>query len=226
MKDTGIRERTVFLMMVLVFVLASIMFAAGEISAAPITIPGLYNTGVDDDGQVLPDGSKDEHYSLTLPGSSGSQDPFKIPEDKLPDDWEDAPDGSAWIGPNAGNSMGPGGSYSYIITFDLAGLNLSDVSIAGEWASDNSSAIYLNDDDTGYSRDAFGFTSLKPFILADFFVPGLNTLKFEVNNNGSGSTGLLVANLRSPAVIPVPGAVWLLGTSLIVLLAINRKLRR
>ncbi|UCD82103.1 MAG: hypothetical protein JSW26_11955 [Desulfobacterales bacterium] len=224
MQVNGIRRPRLFLMMVLVFVLASITFVQGEISAAPIG--GLYSTGVNDSGDVLPDGSKDPHYQFLLPNPAATTDPSKIPLNTLPGPWVPAPAGSAWIGPNAGGPIGPGGNYSYVLTFDLLGFDLSTVSISGEWASDNSSSIFLNGNFTDYSRAFDQFGTLEPFTLTEYFVPGSNTLEFVVNNAGDGATGLIVARLEGTgAEVPLPGAIWLLGTSLIVLLAIKRKLR-
>ena len=227
MKNTGIRGHRPYLILILLFVPASMILAAGQLSAAPVTsIPGLFNTGVNDNGEVLPDGSKDPHYQLILPGS-GIKDAFKIPIDKLPPPgtWAIAPMGSAWIGPNAGNASGPAGDYSYVLTFDLTGFNSSKVEILGSWASDNSSRIYLNGKYTDNSRNRLGFRDLISFDIKTGFLSGINTLEFMVNNESSGLTGLVVANLRGTAEVPIPGSMWLLASSLIILLGFKRRFR-
>src|SRR3979411_632560 len=69
--------------------------AAGQ----PITIPGLFNTGVDDSGTVLSLHSVDHHYAVSGVTSVG----YVVPEVSNPQlgwYWHSAPSGSAWIGPN------------------------------------------------------------------------------------------------------------------------------
>jgi hypothetical protein len=223
MKNTGIRGRRSSLIIVWIFVIGSIIFANGEISAAPIT--DLFNTGVNDAGVVLPGGSDELHYQLGLPNPTGSEDVYIIPAINLGDLWVTARPGSAWIGPNSGELSTLAGNYSYILTFDLLGFDSSTAVISGLWASDNSSRILLNGIDTGNFRDRTGFLSMKFFTISTDFLPRSNTLEFIVNNESSGPTGLVVANLAGTAEVPIPGAIWLLGTSLIVLLGIKRGLR-
>ena len=108
----------------------------------------------------------------------------------------------------------------------------STAAISGRWASDNASYIFLNGFDTGYKRDRLGFLSYLDFEIGpetDFFITGTNTLQFLVNNLPSGDpnpSALLVLTLTGTASeVPIPGAIWLLGSALIALVGIKRRLR-
>ena len=175
----------------------------------------VYNTGVDNGGNALPDGSSEQHYTV-----SGQATSAVVLAAGLPSSWVVAPAGSAWIGPLGGNSNGLAGLYLYDFAFDLTGLDPSTAIMLGDWATDNDALLYLNGAATGYSKTLFGFQTLDPFSLTSGFGPGINTLEFRVNNI-SGPTGLLVANLRASAdlgppggAIPEPGTMALMGLGL------------
>jgi hypothetical protein len=194
-----------------------------------IVIPGLYNTGVDDSGNVLPFGSIDPHYSLTGLGSVA----YAVAAYTTPGAWTmiPAPAGSSWIGPDASSSWpnSPDGLYTYTIsfTFDLTGLDISKVQIAGLWSTDNSGQISLNGQDTGISKalnEITGGLTIDPFLIGSGFVSGYNTLEFNIMNFnpalGGNPTGLLVAGLTAaddgsltvpippdPTVVPEPSTI-------------------
>src|ERR1700722_4728184 len=83
------------------------------ISASPAaqasTITGLYNTGVDNAGNTLSNGTLDTHYSLVPPAGPlqafTSANGFPIPP------WLGDDSLSTWIGPNNSSATGPGGAY-------------------------------------------------------------------------------------------------------------------
>jgi len=224
MKPTSFRGRPLVQLMVLVFLLASILFPVGEISAALVAISGLYNTGVDDVGQILADGEAEQHYQMTGVDTGA----FIISGGSKPSAWVSPQGQYVWIGPENGGSAAPEGNYLYTLTFDLTGLDPLTATISGLWASDNPSSIYLNDVNTGISRDdRLSFSSLLGFEILSGFVDGENTLQFYVNNlpPGPNPSGLLVANLTGTASeVPIPGTVWLLGSALVALAGIRGRL--
>jgi len=206
----------------LVFVLAAVFYPQGDISAAPVTIPGLFNTGVDSDGKKLKNGEPEENYMLT-----GAAAAFVISDGSRPKAWTPSLGQSAWIGPPNGNIEAPGGDYYYVLTFDLAGLVPSTAAISGRWATDNSSEIFLNGVSTGFTRPITGFKPLWDFEIDSGrgFLSGENTLTFKVYNLGNGPTGLLVVDLMGTASeVPIPGAIWLFGSALMALFGIKRRL--
>ena len=105
------------------------------------TISTIFNTGVDDSGVVLPDGTiGDPHYTLvSVPG--GTSDILIITSTSgwpIPPYIEDN-SFSRWIGPNNNPDLfGPDGDYTYRTEFDLTGFNPSTAKIVGAWTTDNS----------------------------------------------------------------------------------------
>jgi hypothetical protein len=119
------------------------------VSADPI--PGLFNTGVNDFGALLPNGTVDEHYDLVGPPATPQCPGCPGPAVARATDaaWVAPPSGSKWIGP-VDNNDAPGGSslFSYTLTFDLTGLDPTTAAISGIWSSDNGGRILLNGVDT------------------------------------------------------------------------------
>jgi hypothetical protein len=211
--------RTVYFLVVLIALFLFTNLTAVSI-AGPISIPGLFNTGVDNQGARLPDGSLEQHYSLT--GVSSTAYVF---HDGAPDNvgaqgaWATPAADAMWIGPSGGTMYAPDGDYIYTLTFDLSGFNPADVAISGQWSSDNSSAIYLNGVKTQYESGSWGFFWVQDFSIDSGFLPTINTLEFHVNNEyaGPGSdnpTGLLVQNLSAT---PEPATLCLLGLGGLIL---------
>ena len=179
------------------------IFGTSQVATAAIT--GLYNTGVDNLGIPLADGTVDPHYTLAAV-PSGANVALAI---SGPPGWVVPGAGSKWIGPTGGYTSDPPGEYSFILS--LSGVEAQTV-IAGLWATDNSGVILLNGIDMGVSRVSDGFGDLVPFEIMGLAV-GDNTLEFRITNDvGSGNnpTGLLVSDLRA-AVVPAPGAIVLGG---------------
>lgn len=126
--------------------------------------------------------------------------------------WVTPPTGSAWVGPSSTTSIypyDPSGYYSYRLSFDVSGIDLSLLQIGGWWATDNSGQIFVNGGATGSTRPNVGFDALAPFVLQGF-TAGQNTIEFRVYNE-SGPSGLLVTGLRSylganytPDTLPTP----------------------
>jgi hypothetical protein len=163
-----------------------------------VEVPGLYSTGVDNNGDPLPIGSDELHYVYSGPVSP----PAEVLAGHV--NWVIPPVGSAWIGPANGDISVPVGDYVYTLEFDLTGFDPDIASIKGELAADNVASIWLNGVDTGFVHPdgTSSFRSLEPFSIKAGFVSGMNTLEFLVSNN-VGPSGLLIANLRGGAV-PLP----------------------
>lgn len=165
------------------------------------SVLGLFNTGVDADGNVLGIGQADPHYVLSWVGS-GARAVARNPI------WAYAPAGSAWIGCAVANDplhLDPVGDYYYELSMslDLSGIATSGLQLTGSWATDNSAEMWLNGTYTGFSKGELGFYNLDAFSIGSGFVEGLNTLEFRVNNAGlfngqiqPNPSGLLVAGLH------------------------------
>lgn len=160
-----------------------------------VPFPGIYNTGIADNRTVLGDGETDPHYQLVAnadaPGASDSVAQINIPTSWVPNTAK-----SRWIGPYAEGSAA-GGDYVYRLALNLRGYNPATAFLAGNWAADDSGALFLNGADTGFRSPGFGL--LATFNLTNGFVSGTNLVEFRVSNSGQNPTGLRVENLRGTA---------------------------
>ena len=194
----------------------------------PIT--GLYNTGVDDSSNALPTGSIDPHYIISNnPDPGGTPTALVLP---LSNGWAANDASSAWIGPPTSMvancwPCSNQGLFTYRLTFSLTGLDPATARIGGQWAADDSGAtILLNGVNTGISYDMPAYGALAAFTINTGFVAGLNVLNFVISNSGEGATGMLVRNLGGTAevaAVPIPAALWLLGSGLLVLVTVGRR---
>jgi len=195
--------------------------SAGSLTSSSATltvrasVPGLFNTGVDDNKQALPDGAVDPHYTLIVNADSASLDSIVENSAAFPiagGPWIANTARSKWIGPRFDTSGAAGlasgnGIYVYRITFDLTGLDIDSVVITGNWAIDNDGvSIRVNDIPTGIVNNN-GFPTATPFTITSAnaaLVDAVNTLDFEVRNVDAvaGYTGLYVSNLRGLAALP------------------------
>ena len=188
-------------------VLAGALVIAGGIARAD-QIPSLFNTGVDPDGAALENGDLDTHYTLkrcaqtcannvTSPVGPCASTPIPTVAvaGKLDTLWVNAPPGSQWVHPVNSTQIG---TFIYTLTVDLTGLKPSTAVITGKFSSDNQAKIVLNGVDTGVAINGNLFSSLTSFTIQSGFVPGINTLEFQVCNWG-GTSGLLVADLLGTA---------------------------
>lgn len=216
--------------------LAAVVAVMGVVSSgAGATTISVFNTGVDGGGNVLPDGtSGDPHYTLSsVPGgttnilvrsqSGGFPIPPYIGDDGL----------STWIGPaNDSTLNAPPGAYTYSTSFDLTGLDLSSVVLAGQWTTDNDGPdIIINGTSlgltTGFTQFSSGFV---PFVIPDAdLLPGVNTLKFVVDNgtNDPSPTALRVEFTTKTAnpltQVPEPLTLSLFGAGLVGAAALRRR---
>ena len=185
--------------------------AAGEATSQAATlsvldrVPGVFSTGVDDDGVTLFDDDLDLHYRIIVNADGDSdeaivQDSFGFPIISGP--WIANSETSLWIGPRFVTDQASGGDYTYRLEFDLSNFDPSQTVLLGQWTSDNAGLdIVLNGNSTGNTTTG-NFGQLFDFKLTGGFVSGVNTLDFVLNNadpNG-GYTGLRVENLRAGSV--------------------------
>jgi len=170
-------------------------------------IPGLFNSGVDDNRVVLPDGANDPHWIMSLnPDAPGVvtnavvhlSTVFPI----VAGPWMPNDSVSKWIAPRADTGPSGGGTFHYRITFDLSGLDPATARITGEWTSDNQGVgILINGAPTGQNQDG-NFAVWYPFAITNGFVAGTNVLEFVVFNLLPGPTALRVRNISGTAALP------------------------
>lgn len=151
-------------------------------------LPGIFGTGLKADGQLLDDGQVDPHYILAASGDPSVPGPDAITiSNAWPIQagvWLPNGPGSRWIGPQADQSTAAGnagGDYVYQTTVNLAGYDVSRVSLVGGWAVDNEGTDILVNGASSGSK-CLGFGSLTPFVITNNLVAGINTLDFKVSN--------------------------------------------
>jgi len=173
--------------------------------AAPI--PGIFNTGVDANGDMLPgSGAVDPHYTLIQSPDLNFPGPDAVTLNPgFPvGPWLAEESDGRWIAPQAASGEGEPGEYRYRISFDLSGFDETSASITGGWGVDNEGVdIFLNGVSTGnFNGDGFG--GLTAFSVTRGFAAGVNTLDFVVTNAGGdpGPTGLRV---EMSGTVLVPG---------------------
>jgi len=165
---------------------SSVLLAFGGIKTAQAASFTIFNSGVDNAGSVLPDGTVDSHY--TIPTSvNGPSNAFAVAAYRayVPNNST-----SKWIGPtsNAGNSNISVGNFTYRTTFNLTGLDPNTAVLKGNFASDNNTvSVLINGNSTGITSSFTSFTSFSPFSITSGFVNGVNTIDFVVFNGGFSS---------------------------------------
>lgn len=163
-------------------------------SAALLNVSDLYNTGVDNSRVPLPDNAADPHYAFAVPPPSGTAPVAATSAGGFPiGPWMGDNTRSAWISPSADTNAAMG-DYVYRTTFTLpAGIDLSQVFVAGRWTSDNNGLdIRINGQSTGITNGG-DFTNFSPrWAIQRGFLTGVNTLDFVVNEASGGPSGLRV----------------------------------
>jgi hypothetical protein len=176
------------------------------------TISTLYNTGVDDNGNVIPyGGGQDSHYLVSGAGIEGPLNPYVAYYPSA--GWIGADSSSAWVTPSS-NTWASCGAFTYETTFDLTGFDPSSAIITGflaaadransypqtyprgdedededgdEGAENQTVQIRLND--TPYTFDPPGgfpaYANMRPFALENGFISGINHLEFHVYNDAT-----------------------------------------
>ncbi len=190
-------------------------------------VAGLFNTGVDDFGVALADGSEDPHYKLVVNPDGASS--IALVEDStvfpiVAGPWLANNAGSKWIGPRLNTDAAAIGDYTYRLNVDLTGFDPSTVTISGDWTTDNAGPdILVNGVSSGQSNPG-NFGALAAFTLNSGFLAGINAIEFKVNNAGPvvGYTGLRVNRIRGLAdALPAGTAPFIVTQPQDVLAGIN-----
>ncbi len=145
---------------------------------------------------LVPAGGEDARYVVTGPAGSGigPRPAIVVAEDGYPiPPWAPGSAKSRWVGLDGADSVGPAGTYTYEVEFDLPPeFNAYRAVISGTWAAAGRGAdVLLNGVSIGAT--AAGPNTLVPFpedAGAGLFVPGRNALRFIVENPAQGPTGL------------------------------------
>ena len=215
----------------------ALIFSAGTANADTIT--SLFNTGVDNFGIALSNGSVDSHYKIvTDPGVAGTVSELAY---GYKSGWPIAGNGP-WQSPgsNAGwdtptstlntSTIAAAGLWDYRTSFSLAGLNPATADITGSWTADNIGVeILLNGVNTGIPATPDSTFQLVNFAINSGFVAGLNTLDFIVNNVSSpysnNPSGLLVelSGTAASSAVPLPSAIWTFMAGTMALLALGKR---
>ncbi len=186
-----------------------------------VSIPGLYNTGVNSDGSLANPGSTEQHWQLVL--SAAPSVPASPASPAIPYVMYPLPSGYAKAGPLSqaispaalGTKALAQGVYEYQLTFSLAGFNPSTVAISGVWSSQGpTTAILLNGVVTGYScgPGTYEKQPASTFNLTGPFNAGSNSLVFVIKNAATGPTSLRVeisgtTTTENEGVLPIKGVV-------------------
>lgn len=176
-------------------------------SAQAAEIPGLFGTGVDETQALLPAGTVDAHYTLTVSPDSNFPGPetYTLQPGFPVGPWLAEGPNSRWIAPRLGGSANAApGRYTYTTSFDLTGYDPATAQITGQVAADDLLvAVNLNGVSVGVT--AGGFANLHAFKIpvGGPFIDGANTLDFIVENGGTdlNPTGFRV-ELKGTAIAP------------------------
>lgn len=200
------------------FAIAVVLAASAFVSAHAASITGLVNTG------TFASGSIDTNYALNGTGSG------YVTQDNIwpVGAWIANTTTSKWITPleNQGASLDPvvDGTYTWSLSFNLAGFDATTASFSGKFAADNSAVVKLNGVLIG---SANSFASYSNFSAASGFNSGLNTLDFVVTNiaqNSGNPTGLRVEFTASNVTaVPEPETYAMLLAGLGLMGAISRR---
>jgi hypothetical protein len=176
------------------------------------SIPGVYNTGVNNDGTLAAPGSVDQHWTLILSPDPSFPGPNAFIASPKKSSWSSDGPISQWISPAADATKNrKGGSYKYRLSFNLSGLNPASALVKGSWVSDNNTtAVILNGITTGItgpSNSGSQPSNGSQFQFTTGFVAGVNTLDFIVSNGGGSPTGFrceITGVASSGGVLAVP----------------------
>lgn len=185
----------------ILFIIFGFLLMTNTVSAQSerkkIPIPGLYNTGVDNNKNILSDGDTDPHYVLSISSDASFPGPDSkvVYSDVFPlGAWIENDSKSKWIAPRSdAGEFNNYGMYVYTLYFSLNGFKPETAEIKGFWTTDNNGAdILLNGNSTGHTTTYNAFSmGYFPFEMKQGFTHGTNSISFVVHN-GEAPTGLRV----------------------------------
>jgi hypothetical protein len=166
------------------------LFRAGNVSAPlgdPQPVPTVFSSGVGADGAVLPPGTADPHYLLTLSAQS-TPPPPPIAATVIQNHpaWVANDLVSSWLGPvNPGTADVAAGNYNYRTTFSLDGFDPATAAVTLSVGADNRlNDVLLNGVSKGISY--VGFSAMSgDFVITSGFTAGTNTLDFLTANDST-----------------------------------------
>jgi len=158
----------------------------------------LFSTGYDTNGVIDPalTGFPDPHYSIVQSADINNLGPNAIvwnmgayPLAAFSGAFANADGVSQWIGTEGNSYSSPVGQYTYRTSFLLDSVDLSQpVTISGTWWEYISGVgILLNGQPTGNTGVHNNAQAANAFIITNGFQPGLNTLDFVINEDGTGN---------------------------------------
>jgi PEP-CTERM motif len=205
-------------------VLVAVTVAASSAVAGPISISGLFNTGVDGSGNALPTNSTDTHWTIVsspaqanVGGATNYYNGSAVV--RSIDRWTVyTPDTATakWIVspqsqqdptvPADPHVSGAAGNYVYQTTFTMPRYFYEPI-ITGSWACDNLQIkVFLNSTEYNITTPT-GWGSFTNFSLTNGFRSGENTLQFVVDNDVGtqqpNPTGTFIS-LSGVYVVPEP----------------------
>jgi hypothetical protein len=208
-RDRSVREcRSKYLPMLAAFSVCPLLGPSAA-EAQLLTVPGVYGTGLDNTGALLPEGSPDPHYTIVSGPATGST--FVVDSSSMDGAWIPNGPTSSWISHTATSVSTKTGAYIYRTTFDLTGFIPETAVLIGFWNTDNNGTeILLNGTSFPFTTSAISYNEAPtPFSITTGFLPGLNTLDFAFYDDGF-YTGLRVSGLQAQAAVPEPSTYALL----------------
>jgi len=197
-------------------VFSCLILAISGYCQAGSTVPSVYSTGINDFYNPLTGDSLDFHYQLiSSPAGSGYGIGTYVANtsDAKVAGWVNSGTNARWIAPatdiSSMTSLKATGQYIYETKFNLDRFEAGTAEINGLWAVDDTSdGILLNDVPIGFARNNTNeFSTLQPFSITSGFLPGINSLKFIVNNlpvsDSVNPTGLLVVMTGTATPLPI-----------------------
>ncbi len=198
-----------------IIVAATLTTAAAAVTVT-VAVPGLFNSGVDNNKVTLGNNATDPHWRLiAAPAGVTLGNAYTgVRNAAFPiGPWMVNDTNSRWLTPTINHTSIAAGEYTYELQFTLTPKLIASTGMfTARYAVDNSMvSVMLNS--TALTAPAGSFTAWTNFSASSGFVAGLNKLTFKTRNavgSGNNPTGLRVEFLTSSIeALPEPGS-WAL----------------